>query len=200
MSARGSVDADCVEVETGDRVTVGVIGEPKANHGAVPMAEMEPRLEIDYLAERNTLMIWWRDCADKYIGKLPDYFNSTDDLFVIGMRPLEVRVDCCDDAIDVGSFGNIQGVASAAMGSDTESDRLVGADGNWLAVDGDSPGFATETHDFAVKIVHNADPEAAAAKFGAGGRPGAEVAGEQTTCRACLVNLAVSGASVNRVP
>jgi hypothetical protein len=91
-------------------------------------------------------------------------------------------------------------MTAAPVCSDTESNRLVRTDPDWLAVDRNPPGLTLQAHNFAVKIVHHTDPQAAVPKFSSSRRPGAEVAPKQTACRGCLVDLAVSGSPMNRLP
>lgn len=191
MAARGRVVPDGMEMQTRNRLTVGVVREAEAHERALPGWKGEARLILDDLAERLALVRGRGHRAEDDIGELTGDLDGAHDLLMFDVSVLEEGVERSEDAIDIGARRHIYAVLPASMGGDTEGDAVIGVDLPRPAIDRDPPGGASDADDLTVEVVHHAETEPTAPELLAHRRAGGVVPGKETARCARLLHSPV---------
>ena len=192
MPTRGGVVPDRMEMQSRDRLSVGVVWEAEAHERALPRGEREARLVLDDLPERLTLVCRRSDGAEDHVGEGAGDLDRAHDLFVVDVRTFQEGVERGEDAIDVGARRDVDPVLAASMGGDAERDALVGLNLTRTTVDRDPPGPAVDAHDLPIEVVHHPEAEPASPELLAHGRAGGIVPGEEPTRRTRLLDSSMA--------
>lgn len=191
MPARGGVVPDPMEVQSRDRLAVGVVREPEADKGALPAREGEARLVVDDLAERLPLVDGRRDSAEDDIREVTRDLDRAHDLLVIDVGALQEGVECSEDPVHVGARGDLDDMLPASVGGHAEGDPLMGVEFARSAIDGDPPRGAPDTDDLPIEVMHHAKAESAATELLAHRRAPRVVPGEEPTRPPGLIDASV---------
>lgn len=188
MPARGRVVPDGMEVQTRNRLTVGVVREAEAHERALPGWKGEARLILDDLAERLALVRGRGHRAEDDIGELARDLDGTHDLLVLDVGVLEEGVERGEDSIDVGAHGDVYAVLTASMGGNPEGDSFLRVDLSRSAIDRNPPRPAPDADDLTIEVMHHPEAEPAAAELLTHRRAGGIVTGEEPARRAGLIH------------